>query len=117
MATNGSTLCKLRAIILHQDEKLTCGHYTTVIIYDDTEILTDNEKISFKKVKLSDGEILKDNNILIYENQNYISNLIDKWTPLVFLLMIFTAHSRNRLLETITIIHPHVEGVCRNTEV
>ena len=94
MATIGSTLYKPRAIILHQGENLTCGHYTTVIIYDDTEILIDNEKISFKKVNLSEGEILKDSYILIYENQNYVSNLIDKWTPVVFLLMIFTAHTQ-----------------------
>ena len=59
----------------------TCGHYRTVIIYDDTEILIDNEKISFKKVDLNEGETLKDNYILIYENQNYVLNLIDKWTP------------------------------------
>ena len=94
MATNGSTLYKLRTIILHQGENLTCGHYTTVIIYGDTEILIDNEKIYFKKVNLSEGKILKDSYILVYENQNYISNLIDKWTPLVFLLMIFTAHTQ-----------------------
>ena len=54
MATNGSTLYKLRAIILHQGKNLTCGHYRTVIIYDDTEILIDNKKtISFKKVNLN----------------------------------------------------------------
>ena len=94
MVTNSSTLYKLRAIILHQGENLTCGHYTTVIIYGDTEILIDNEKICFKKVNLSEGKILKDSYILVYENQNYISNLIDKWTPLVFLLMIFTAHTQ-----------------------
>ena len=51
-------------------------------------------KISFKKVNLIESKILKDSYILIYENQNYISNLIDKWTPLVFLLMIFTAHTQ-----------------------
>ena len=32
--------------------------------------------------------------MLVYEYQNYISNRIDKWTPLVFLLMIFTAHTQ-----------------------
>ena len=81
MATNGSTLYKLRTIILNQGKNLTCGHYRTVAIYDDTKILTDNEKLSFKKVKLNEGEILKDSYIIIYENQNYVSNLIDKWTP------------------------------------
>ena len=94
MATNGSTLYKLHAIILHQGENLACGHYTTVIIYGDTEILIDNEKVYFKKVNLSEGKILKDSYILVYENQNYISNLTDKWTPLVFLLMIFTADTQ-----------------------
>ena len=59
----------------------TCGHYRTVIIYDDTEILIDNEKSSFKKVNLNQGEILKDSYILIYENQNNVSNFIDKRTP------------------------------------
>ena len=44
----------------------TCGHYRTVIIYDDTEILIDNEKISFKKVNLNEGEILKDTYIYIF---------------------------------------------------
>ena len=39
MATNGSTLYKLCAIILHQCENLTRGHYTFVIIYGDTKIL------------------------------------------------------------------------------
>ena len=39
MATNGSTLYKLCAIMLHQCEDSTCGHYTTVIIYGDNEIL------------------------------------------------------------------------------
>ena len=60
------------------------------MIYGDTEILIDNEKIYLKKVNLSEGKILKDSYILVYENQNYISNLIDKWTPLVFLLMAHT---------------------------
>ena len=46
MAANGSTLYKLRAIMLHQGKNLTCGHYITVIIYDDAEILIDNKKIS-----------------------------------------------------------------------
>ena len=54
MATNGSTLYKLHAIILHQGENLTCGHYTTVIIYGDTEILIDNEKL-FQKSQLKRG--------------------------------------------------------------
>ena len=72
MATNGSTLYKLRAIILHQGKSLRCGHYRTVIIYDGTEIMIDNEKISFKKVNLNEGETLKDSYVLIYENQNYV---------------------------------------------
>ena len=48
----------------------------------------------FKKVNLTESKILKDSHILIYENQNDISNLIDKWTPLVVLLMIFTAYTQ-----------------------
>ena len=32
IATNGSTLCKSRTIILHQGKNLTCGHYRTVIM-------------------------------------------------------------------------------------
>ena len=39
MATNGSTLYKLRTAILHKDKNLTYGHYSDVIIYDDTKIL------------------------------------------------------------------------------
>ena len=74
MTINGSSLYKLRAITLFQGENLTYGHYRTVIIYDDTEILIDNEKVSFKKVNLNEGEILKYSYIFIYENQNYISN-------------------------------------------
>ena len=81
MPTNNSTLSKLHAIIPHQGKNLTCGHYRTVIIYDDTEILIDNEKIYFKKVSLNEDEILNDSYILIYENKNYVSNIIDKWTP------------------------------------
>ena len=68
ITTNGSRLYKLSGIILHQGKNLTCGHYITVIIFDD--------------------EILKDRYIFIYETQNYISNLIDKWTPLAFLFCI-----------------------------
>ena len=45
---------KLRAITLHQGENLTCGHYTTVIIYGDTEILIDNENL-FQKSQLKRG--------------------------------------------------------------
>ena len=97
---------KLRAITLHQGENLTCGHYTTVIIYGHAETLIDNEKSYFKKVSFSEGKILKDSYMLVYENQNYVSNLIDKWTTLVFLLMIFTAHTqeigRSQLLSLFT---------------
>ena len=47
ITTNGSRLYKLSGIILHQGKNLTCGHYITVIIFDD--------------------EILKDRYIFIYE--------------------------------------------------
>ena len=70
--------CGRKSLNSEIDKNLTCGHYRTVIKYDDTKILIDKEKISFKKVKLSEGEILKDSYILINENGQTFPDLFKR---------------------------------------